>query len=281
MSQELKILCQVHHSNLVKLVGMCVGGSEHLFLVYEYAENGSLSDCLQNQSAIGRNRFTQSTAYLPWTARVRIALDVASGLDYIHNYTNPSFVHKDVKSSNILLDGSFRAKVANFGMAKSAATSGAGPLLTRHITGTQGYMAPEYLEHGLVTVKADVFAYGVVLLEILSGKDAIVRPEDDNAVDQKEQALSDIIFDVLDVSGDRQTVQLRRFMDPQLHSAYPLDIATSVASLAKTCVDADPAVRPSMKDVTFALSKMLAASLEWEANAGYGSGMSTVSIEAR
>jgi len=126
-----------------------------------------------------------------------------------------------------------------------------------------------------------VFAYGVVLLEILSGKDAIVRPEDDNAVDQKEQALSDIIFDVLDVSGDRQTVQLRRFMDPQLHSAYPLDIATSVASLAKTCVDADPAVRPSMKDVTFALSKMLAASLEWEANAGYGSGMSTVSIEAR
>lgn len=263
-------------------MGMCVGGSEHLFLVYEYAENGSLNDCLRNQSLIGRNRFTQSTAYLPWTARVRIALDVASGLDYIHNYTNPSFVHKDVKSSNILLDGSFRAKVANFGMAKSAATSGAGPLLTRHIAGTQGYMAPEYLEHGLVTVKADVFAYGVVLLEILSGKDAIVRPEDEAAnPSEKERALSDIIFDVLDASPERQTAQLRAFMDPQLHSAYPMDIATSIASLAKTCVDADPAVRPSMKDVTFALSKMLAASLEWEANAGYGSGMSTVSIEAR
>lgn len=281
MSQELKILCQVHHSNLVKLVGMCIGGSEHLFLVYEYAENGSLNDCLQNQAAIGRNRFSQSTAYLPWTARVRIALDVASGLDYIHNYTNPSFVHKDVKSSNILLDSNFRAKVANFGMAKSAATSGAGPLLTRHITGTQGYMAPEYLEHGLVTVKADVFAYGVVLLEILSGKEAIVRPDDEDE-ESKEQALSDIIFDVLDASSaDRQVAQLRRFMDPQLHSAYPMDIATSIASLAKTCVDPDPAVRPSMKDVTFALSKLLAASTEWEAHAGYASGLSTVSIEAR
>lgn len=266
----------------IKLVGMCVGGSEHLYLIYEYAENGSLNDCLNNQAAIGRNRFTQSAAYLPWTARVRIALDVASGLEYIHNYTNPSFVHKDVKSSNILLDGHFRAKVANFGMAKSAASSGAGPLLTRHITGTQGYMAPEYLEHGLVTVKADVFAYGVVLLEILSGKEAIVRPEEDaEERGEKERALSDIIHDVFDVSADRQTVQLRKFMDPQLHSAFPMDIALSVASLARTCVDADPALRPSMKDVTFALSKMLAASQEWEASAGYGSGMSTVSIEAR
>ena len=262
----------------MKLVGMCVGGSEQLYLVYEYAENGSLNDCLSNQAAIGRDRFTQSAAYLPWTARVRIALDVASGLEYIHNYTNPSFVHKDVKSSNILLDGQFRAKLANFGMAKSAASEGEGPLLTRHIAGTQGYMAPEYLEHGLVTVKADVFAYGVVLLEILSGKEAIVRPEDG----ERERALSDIIHDVLDVTaGGRQTVQLRAFMDPQLHSTYPMDIALSVASLARTCVDADPAVRPSMKDVTFALSKMLAASQEWYTSAGYDSGMSTVSIEAR
>lgn len=278
MSQELKILCQVHHSNLIKLVGMCVGGSEHLYLIYEYAENGSLNDCLSNQAALGQNRFTQSAVYLPWTARIRIALDVASGLEYIHNYTNPSFVHKDVKSSNILLDGHFKAKVANFGMAKSAATSVAGPLLTRHITGTQGYMAPEYLEHGLVTVKADVFAYGVVLLEILSGKEAIVRPEEDG---EKERALSDIIHDVLDVSYDQQTVQLRRFMDSQLHSTFPMDVALSVASLARTCVDADPGMRSSMKDVTFALSKMLAASQEWETSAGYDSGMSTVSIEAR
>ncbi|KAG0566393.1 hypothetical protein M758_7G057800 [Ceratodon purpureus] len=283
MSQELKILCQVHHSNLVKLVGLCVGGREHLYLVYEYAENGSLNDCLRNQAAIGRNRFTQSTVYLPWTARVRIALDVASGLEYIHNYTNPSFVHKDVKSSNILLDGTFRAKVANFGMAKSAATDGAGPLLTRHITGTQGYMAPEYLEHGLVTVKADVFAFGVVLLEILSSMEAIVRPDRDaEERGEREIALSEIIHEILDASPDQQRAELQRFMDPQMHSAYPMDIASSVASLARTCVDVDPAARPSMKDVTFALSKMLAASLEWESStAVYGSGIHSLPVEAR
>lgn len=283
MTQELKILCQVHHSNLVKLVGLCVGGSENLYLVYEYAKHGSLNDCLRNQAAIGRTTFSQSAAYLPWCSRVRIALDVASGLEYIHNYTNPSFVHKDVKTSNILLDENFRAKVANFGMAKSAASADAGPLLTRHITGTQGYMAPEYLEHGLVTVKADVYAFGVVVLEILSGKEAVVRPEkDEEEQGVKERALSDIIVDVLNAgTAELQTEQLRKFIDPQLHSAYPIEIASSIASLAMTCIDPDPAVRPSMKDVTFALSKMLAASLEWESTAEYGSGMSTVPIEAR
>lgn len=281
MSQELKILCQVHHSNLIKLVGLCISDSEHLYLVYEYAENGSLNDCLRNQAAIGRNRFSQSAAYLPWMARVRIALDVASGLEYIHNYANPNFVHKDVKSSNILLDDAFRAKVANFGMAKS---SGAGPLLTRHITGTQGYIAPEYLEHGLVTVKADVFAFGVVLLELLSGKEAIVRPEDQIlSPHSKERALSDIIHEILDGADPQKRAEVLQssFMDPQLHSAYPVEIACSVASLARTCVDADPVVRPSMKDVTFALSKMLAASQEWESTAVYGSGIHSLPVEAR
>jgi serine/threonine protein kinase len=102
-------------------------------------------------------------------------LDVASSLDYIHNYTNPSFVHRDVKSSNILLDGNFRAKLTTFRMAKSTNGSRTTPTLTKDIVGTQGYMAPEYLEHGLVTPKADVFAFGVVLLEILSGKEAMMR----------------------------------------------------------------------------------------------------------
>lgn len=265
----------------VKLVGMCVAGPEHLYLAFEYAENGSLSDCLCNQSAISHNRFSQSTAYLPWTPRVQIALDIASGLEYIHNYTKPSFVHKDLKSSNILLDGNFRAKVANFGMAKSSASSGAGPLLTRHITGTQGYMAPEYLEHGLVTPKADVFAFGVALLEILSGKEAILRPGDGGIGAGKERALSDVIHDVLDESGDNQMERVKAFMDPLLHNAYPLETACSVASLARTCVDADPEVRPSMKDITFALSKMLVTSLEWESSGVFARTMSNVSIEAR
>ncbi|CAK9859521.1 unnamed protein product [Sphagnum jensenii] len=278
MTQELKILTQVHHGNLVKLVGMCLS-SEHLYLVYEYAENGSLSDCLHKEADPTSN-FSRSVPFLPWTTRVQIALDVASGLDYIHNYTNPSFVHKDVKSSNILLDGNFRAKVANFGMAKSADGSAAGPMLTRHIVGTQGYMAPEYLEHGLVTPKADVFAFGVVLLEILSGQEAIIRPGEGDVGQWKERVLSSQVGEVLE--GDNYKENLQAWMDPLLQNGYPLDTACSVAQLAKTCVDSDPALRPNMKDITYALSKMLASSLEWESSAIFGGrDMKGVSIEAR
>lgn len=93
--------------------------------------------------------------------------------------------------------------------------------------------------------------------------------------------MCEIIHEILDVSPDQQRAELQRFMDPQMHSAFPMDIASSVASLARTSVDADPAARPSMKDITFALSKMLAASQEWESTAVYGSGIHSLPIEAR
>ncbi|CAK9206525.1 unnamed protein product [Sphagnum troendelagicum] len=262
MAQELKILTKVHHSNLVRLVGMCVSSSEHLYLVFEYAENGSLSDCLHNykETELTAN-FSQSVAFLPWTRRIQIALDVASGLDYIHNYTNPSFVHKDVKSSNILLDRQFRAKVANFGMAKSANGSGGG--------GAGGYMAPEYLEHGLVTPKADVFAFGVVLLEILSGKEAMMRLVEgvENGAG-KARPLSSQIDEVLE--GDNFKEKLQAWMDPLLQNAYPLDTACSVANLARNCLIAVPELRPNMKDINYALSKILVSSLKWESSVLYG-----------
>jgi serine/threonine protein kinase len=103
----------------VRLVGMCSSNSKSLYLVYEYAENGSLSDCLHYQMAYPSSS-SRSVGLLSWKVHVQIALDVATGLGYLHNYTNPSLVYKDVKSSNILLDRNFRTKVANFGMAKSA-----------------------------------------------------------------------------------------------------------------------------------------------------------------
>lgn len=265
----------------MRLVGICISSLEHIYLVYEYAENGSLSDCLHQPDVApdSRSVYSRSSAFLPWTRRVQIALDVASGLEYIHNYTNPSFVHKDVKSSNILLDGHFRAKVANFGMAKSADSSGPGPMLTKHIVGTQGYMAPEYYEHGLVTTKADVFSFGVVLLEILSGQEAIVMPAAGETGPGRERMLSSIIQVILE--GDSQLQKLQAWMDPLLQGAYPPDTAFRVASLAKMCVDPDPALRPSMKDITYALSKILSTSLEWESSTVFTSGVSDVSIEAR
>ncbi|CAK9865603.1 unnamed protein product [Sphagnum jensenii] len=266
---ELKILTQVQHANLVKLVGICQNNTEYLYLVYEYAENGSISDCLHNKNVNPRTNFLRSGAiFLPWTTRIHIALDVASSLDYIHNYTNPSFVHRDVKSSNILLDGNFRAKLRTFRMAKSANGSRTRPTLTKDIVGTQGYMAPEYLEHGLVTPKADVFAFGVVLLEILSGKEAMMRLVEgvENGAGKAREArpLSSQIDEVLE--GDNFKEKLQAWMDPLLQNAYPLDTACSVANLARNCLIAVPELRPNMKDIHYALSKILVSSLKWESS---------------
>ena len=240
---------------------MCATRSElNLYLVYEYAENGSLSDCLHHQISYPSSSFSRCVELLSWKLRVQIALDVASGLEYLHNYTNPSLVHKDVKSSSILLDGQFRAKVANFGLAKIT-EPGQGDIMTEHIEGTQGYMAPEYLEHGLITNRTDVFSFGVVLLEMLSGREAVFCSDGEA---EQITYLSTMIFDVL--SGDAQMAKLQAWMDSRLQDTYPRDIAYSVASLARSCVEMDPSKRPDMKEISFALSKLYEASLEWESS---------------
>uniref|UniRef100_A0A7N0TJY8 non-specific serine/threonine protein kinase n=1 Tax=Kalanchoe fedtschenkoi TaxID=63787 RepID=A0A7N0TJY8_KALFE len=156
---ELKILQKVNHGNLVRLEGFCIDPEDSTcYLIYEYIENESLYWWLHNNVK----------EKLSWKTRLRIALDVANGLQYIHEHTRPRVVHKDIKSSNILLDGSMRAKIANFGLAKSGCNA-----ITRHIVGTQGYISPEYLSDGVITTKMDVFAFGVILLELISGKEAL------------------------------------------------------------------------------------------------------------
>jgi serine/threonine protein kinase len=265
----------------VRLIGISTNNTEDLYLVFEYADNGSLSDCLHGMAIDPTTAsFSQSVPFLPWTTRIHIALDVASALDYIHNYANPGFVHKDVKSSNILIDSDFRAKLANFGMAKST-DNGSNPgvgtpvMLTRHIVGTQGYMAPEYLEHGLVTAKADVYAFGVVLLEILSGKEAMVSrqlssPLEGNNYASGEERLLSSLFQAEVLEGENFKTKLQAWMDPLLQNAYPLDTACDTATLAKACLNSDLAERPNMNDVTYMLNKMLASSLEWESTVLFG-----------
>ncbi|KAJ7526332.1 hypothetical protein O6H91_16G002200 [Diphasiastrum complanatum] len=279
MSQELKILCKVHHSNLIKLLGISVNEEEHVFLVYELAENGSLSACLHRSPFSSSTESSSSSSFLRWNTRLQIALDVATALEYIHDYTKPSFVHKDLKSSNILLDENFRAKVANFGMAKLAADMEAAPMLTKHISGTQGYMAPEYLAHGVVTPKLDVYAFGVILLELLSGHEAIMRSMDAGQLPETERFLSAMIGPILD--SDQQMEKFRNWMDPVLQDAYPQDCALQVAILARSCVHDDPHARSSMRDITYTLSKLLAISLEWEVSANLQRDYLDNSLEGR
>ncbi|XP_047249801.1 lysM domain receptor-like kinase 3 isoform X5 [Capsicum annuum] len=159
---ELKVLTNVHHLNLVPLIGYCVEGS--LFLVYEYVENGHIG---QHLRGTGRDP-------LPWSKRVQIALDSASGLEYIHEHTVPVYIHRDIKTVNILIDKNFHAKVADFGLTKLTKV-GSSSLQTR-LVGTFGYMPLEYAQYGDVSPKVDVYAFGVVLYELISAKEAIVKP---------------------------------------------------------------------------------------------------------
>ncbi|KAE9614936.1 putative protein kinase RLK-Pelle-LysM family [Lupinus albus] len=201
VSGEINILKKINHTNIIRLSGFCVYKG-NTYLVYEFAENDSLDDWLHSVEKKYKNSLS-----LSWIQRVQIAHDVADALNYLHNYVTPPHVHKNLKSGNVLLDGNFRGKVSNFGLARVVEDEGeeGGFQLTRHVVGTQGYMAPEYIENGMITPKMDVFAFGVVVLELLSGKEAVVSGE---------QLLSATINQVLE--GDSVRQKLKGFMDPSL-----------------------------------------------------------------
>ncbi|GAV65798.1 LOW QUALITY PROTEIN: Pkinase domain-containing protein/Pkinase_Tyr domain-containing protein, partial [Cephalotus follicularis] len=249
-SSEINLLKMINHTNIIRLSGYCIHQG-NTYLVYEYAYNGSLSDWL-------RSKKNQSSLTLSWKQRVQIAYDVGDAINYLHNFTNPPYIHKNLKTSNILLDGNFRAKLANFGLARMVENDDQGGVhMTRHVVGTHGYMAPEYIENGVVTPKLDVFGFGVVVLELLSGREAA-------AIDKKagEQLLSAAVIRVLE--GDNVREKLRGFIDPSLKNEYPLDLAFSMAQQAKLCVVDDPNARPAMSEILVTLSKILSSTLDWD-----------------
>lgn len=257
VSSEINILKRINHANIIRLSGFCVYKG-NTYLVYEFAENNSLDDWLHSEKNKDKNY--SNSMCLSWFQRVQIAHDVADALNYLHNYANPPHVHKNLKSGNILLDGKFRGKVSNFGLARVMENEGGdeGFQLTRHVIGTQGYMAPEYIENGLITPKMDVFAFGVVILELLSGREVVGSDKSNGLGDQ---LLASTVNQVLE--GDNVREKLRGFMDPNLRDEYPLDLAFSMAEIAKRCVARDLNSRPNVSEVFMILSKIQSSTLEW------------------
>ncbi|XVE81734.1 hypothetical protein DITRI_Ditri15bG0089100 [Diplodiscus trichospermus] len=231
--EELKILQKVNHGNLVKLEGFCIDPEDrNCYLVYEFIENGSLYSWLQENQ----------NEKLNWKTRLRIAVDVANGLQYIHEHTRPPVVHKDIKSSNILLDSNMRAKIANFGLAKSGCNA-----ITMHIAGTQGYIAPEHLADGVVSTKMDVFSFGVVLLELLSGR---------KAIDQEGKLLWASVNGIFDGHEEQKVRKVKAWMDRSLlEESCSMESLMSVMAVGIACLNKDPTKRPSMVDIVYALSK--------------------------
>ncbi|XP_052177950.1 lysM domain receptor-like kinase 3 [Diospyros lotus] len=247
---ELKVLTHVHHLNLVRLIGYCVEGS--LCLVYEYIENGNLSQHLRGS---GREA-------LPWSTRVQIALDSARGLEYIHEHTVPVYIHRDIKPANILIDKNFHGKVADFGLTKLT-DIGSTSLPTR-LVGTFGYMSPEYAQYGDVSPKLDVYAFGVVLYELISAKEAIVKPTDSMADSKGLVGLFEEVLSQPDPIED-----LTKLIDPRLGDGYPLDSVLKMAQLAKACTQENPQIRPSMRSIVVALMTLSSSTDLWDVDSFY------------
>ncbi|XP_068655263.1 lysM domain receptor-like kinase 4 [Aristolochia californica] len=246
-SKEISLLSRLNHFNIFRLLGFSVNQGQ-CYLVFEYAEKGLLTDWIHDKS---------ESKFLSWTQRVQIAMDVSNGLNYLHNYIEPGQVHMDVTSSGVFLNSDLRAKIANFETVKLAEGGEGRYALTRHITGSKGYMAPEYLEHGLVSANVDVYAFGVVMLETVSGKKAVIVGE------RRDVFLAEAFIDFMseeEALGERT----EDFIDPFLHGKYPLDLAMLIFKLIGSCLSRDPENRPSMVEIVQVLSKLLDASLNWE-----------------
>lgn len=158
---EVEIISRVHHRHLVSLVGYCISGGRKM-LVYEFVPNGNLDQHLHGKGV----------PTMDWATRIKIALGAAKGLAYLHEDCHPRIIHRDIKASNILLDDNFEAKVADFGLAKL--TQDNYTHVSTRVMGTFGYLAPEYASSGKLTEKSDVFSFGVMLLELITGR----RPVD-------------------------------------------------------------------------------------------------------
>ncbi|XP_068660450.1 probable serine/threonine-protein kinase PBL7 [Aristolochia californica] len=233
---EVELLSRLHSPYLLGLLGYCTD-NDHKLLVYEYMANGGLQEHLYPESG-SHGRFSK----LDWETRMRIALEAAKGLEYLHEHVNPPVIHRDFKSSNILLDSNFHAKVSDFGLAKLGSDKVGGHVSTR-VLGTQGYVAPEYALTGHLTTKSDVYSYGVVLLELLTGR---------VPVDMKRAPGEGVLVPwALPRLTDREKVG--QIMDPSLEGQYSMKEVIQVAAIAAMCVQPEADYRPLMADVVQSL----------------------------
>ncbi|KAK7336052.1 hypothetical protein VNO77_16580 [Canavalia gladiata] len=245
-----------HHPNILRLLGttsMLERQEQESFLVFEYAKNGSLKDWLHGGLAI-KNQFIASCyCFLTWSQRLRICLDVASAMQYMHHVMNPSYVHRNVKSRNIFLDEEFGAKIGNFGMAGCVENDTEDPHFysTNPASWSLGYLAPEYVHQGVISTTIDIFAYGVVLLEVLSGQTPISRPNDKG---EGSIWLTDKIKSIL-VSENGN--ELREWIDSALGENYSFDAALTLANIARACVEEDSSLRPNAREIVDKLSRLV------------------------
>ncbi|EXB74617.1 Putative leucine-rich repeat receptor-like protein kinase [Morus notabilis] len=244
---KLKLLLRVHHKNLTTLIGYCNEAS-NIALVYEYMAMGNLRSHLSGSS---KN-------ILSWEDRLRIAIDTAQGLEYLHNGCKPQIVHRDVKSTNILLNERMQAKLGDFGLAKFFPTEGGNYIasgatstpvgITASIAGTPGYIDPEYYISNSLNEKSDVYSFGVMLLEIITARPVLAKTQQNNHVIEWVSSMLG--------KGD-----IKNILDPRLEGDFSINSAWKLIEISMACVSRTSTSRPTMSRVTIELKECLATEL--------------------
>ncbi|XP_039062588.1 putative wall-associated receptor kinase-like 16 [Hibiscus syriacus] len=232
---ELMVLCQINHRNVVKLLGCCLETQVPL-LVYEYITNGTLFHHLHNDDDV---------SYLPWETRLRIATETAEALSYLHSAASVPIIHRDIKLANILLDDNYTAKVSDFGASRLIPSDQA--QITTIVQGTFGYLDPEYMHTSLLTGKSDVYSFGVVLIELLTGQKVVCFKR------SEEKRVLAMYFVSL-MKEDR----LVEILDHRVVNDENIEVLKEVAALARRCVRVKGEERPTMKEVAHELAGMKA-----------------------
>ncbi|KAI4301827.1 hypothetical protein L6164_035067 [Bauhinia variegata] len=230
---EVDLLSRLQSPYLVELFGYCAD-QHHRLLVFELMQNGTLQHHLHSSN--------HQTQPLDWGTRMRIALDCARALEFLHEHAVPPVIHRDFKCTNVLLDQNFRAKVSDFGLAKMGSEKINGQVSTR-VLGTTGYLAPEYISTGKLTTKSDVYNYGVVLLELLTGRVSvdIKRPLGEHVL---------VSWALPRLTNREKLVEM---VDPALQGKYSKKDLIQIAAIAAMCVQPEADYRPLMTDVVQSL----------------------------
>jgi len=256
---EIETISQVQHRNLVKLYGCCLEGDKPL-LVYEYLENGSLDKALFGNGGLN----------LDWPIRYEICLGIARGLAYLHEESSVRVVHRDIKASNVLLDANLNPKISDFGLAKLCDDKKTH--VSTKVAGTFGYLAPEYAMRGHMSEKVDVFAFGVVMLEIISG-----RPNYDDRLDEDTAYLLEWVWQLYEEDHPLDAA------DPRL-TEFNSDEVLRAIRVALLCIQSSPRQRPTMSRVASMLAGDVELAeaitkpsyvIEWQMNSSMGQSSST------
>ncbi|XP_019455617.1 PREDICTED: probable LRR receptor-like serine/threonine-protein kinase At1g05700 isoform X2 [Lupinus angustifolius] len=237
---EVELLMIVHHKNLTSLVGYC-NEEGNIGLIYEYMANGNLDEYLSGENIEAK--------LLTWEDRLRIAIDAAQGLEYLHNGCKPPIIHRDVKCTNILLNENLQAKMADFGLSKSFPTDGKTHLSTV-VAGTHGYMDPDYFMSNRLTEKSDVYSFGVVILVIITGQPANRKMHDDYLI-HISQWVSPMFS-----NGDIENI-----VDSKLEGDFDTNSVRKAVKIAMDCLSTNSSKRPNMSEVVTELKNCFTAEL--------------------